>query len=814
MIAMWIGAALRPLLLALAVGAGLRLFRVRNVLAIKSAWILVLMTAFLAPFAAFRPLATLVLPVTVPEPAARATTVPAAAMAAPRASNTTSLVSAAAPIVQSPAQTPRNSEADIAAPAPAHPALPASPPEQFSLLPVQQAPVAGALPSNTPSHSLGQIAAGLYFAVAAALLFRLLYGLIAALRLWRSAQPVGAGIEALGEGLRLRASAAINSPVTVGSAVLLPASHAEWDEEKLRIVLAHERSHVRQRDFYLQALAGFYAAMVWISPLGWWLKRRLSELGEALSDRSGLEVAGSRSIYAQILLEFAAAPRTTRIGVAMARSSNLSQRIERLFDDRAFRQAYTLNRRTLFVAILATVALCAATTLVQVEAATRASNQVAAPAAPPAPAAAPASQAEPPAPPDSKPAPGQISAPPVHVDVPAIHVNVPAVHVDQPAQTIDIPAVHVNIPEQHLNIPAIESEPAKTIDIPAIHVNVPAKHINVPAIHVDVPAIHLDVPAVHVDRPAIHIETPPAGKQDDSGGRASLGTTGELLAMLNGLPGFGQASMRPAAFARTAPAQNEATFDRTLTFTGSLDLHVANGSGNIHITRGTAGQVQVHARVHSNRASDAEEVRSIAANPPIEQNGSTIHIGGESHWQQGAHHISIDYEIAAPADAALSISSGSGNITDEGVGRQAKFNTGSGNIVASGTQGGFTAETGSGNIRVENSGQGDAKVETGSGNIEVSGVHGALVAQTGSGDIKAEGTPVNAWKLETGSGNIEFAPGNAPVTLDASAWSGKIAMDRAMTTQVSSDRHHLRAELNGGGASVRIETGSGNIRIR
>jgi beta-lactamase regulating signal transducer with metallopeptidase domain len=54
-------------------------------------------------------------------------------------------------------------------------------------------------------------------------------------------------------------------------------------------VLAHEGSHVRQRDFYLQLLAGFYTAITWFSPLGWWLKHKLSELSEAISDRAGLE---------------------------------------------------------------------------------------------------------------------------------------------------------------------------------------------------------------------------------------------------------------------------------------------------------------------------------------------------------------------------------------------------------------------------------------------------------------------------------------------------------------------------------------------
>jgi hypothetical protein len=179
----------------------------------------------------------------------------------------------------------------------------------------------------------------------------------------------------------LRSSPLVASPVTIGSGVVLPANYAEWDQEKLRIVLAHEQAHLRQGDFYLQVLAGVYAAVFWFSPLGWWLKRKLSDLGEAISDRAGLEEAASRSSYAQILLEFAALPRPTLVGVAMARSTSLSHRIERLLNDSTFRQAFAGSRgRALLAVLLVPTALFAATALIRVEAAGQATGQAAPPA--------------------------------------------------------------------------------------------------------------------------------------------------------------------------------------------------------------------------------------------------------------------------------------------------------------------------------------------------------------------------------------------------------------------------------------------------
>ncbi|HEY9125908.1 MAG TPA: M56 family metallopeptidase, partial [Acidobacteriaceae bacterium] len=126
-------------------------------------------------------------------------------------------------------------------------------------------------------------------------------------------------------------------------------------------VLAHEYSHVCQRDFYLQLAAAVHAAIFWFSPLGWWLKRKLSDLGEALSDRAALAQAEDAASYAQILLEFAAAPhRAPLAGVAMARTSNLSSRIDRILNDRRLHLAFRGGRRhAIMVALLVPVALVA-----------------------------------------------------------------------------------------------------------------------------------------------------------------------------------------------------------------------------------------------------------------------------------------------------------------------------------------------------------------------------------------------------------------------------------------------------------------------
>jgi hypothetical protein len=209
-------------------------------------------------------------------------------------------------------------------------------------------------------------------------------------------------------------------------------------------------------------------------------------------------------------------------------------------------------------------------------------------------------------------------------------------------------------------------------------------------------------------------------------------------------------------------------------------------------------------------APSDERMRAIAAHPPIEQTGNMIRIGAHN---EDLHNIGIDYEIQAPENSFLDAGSGSGNITVDGVGENAKIHTGSGNIHATGLHGGFKADTGSGNIYVDQTGQGDVNAQTGSGNLELRNLHGGVHAGTGSGNLKVAGTPSSDWKLWTGSGNIDFSSGGAAFALDAHTGSGSIHTDMEMLTQGSSDHHHVSGKISGGGPTVRMDTGSGDIRV-
>lgn len=287
-----------------------------------------------------------------------------------------------------------------------------------------------------------------------------------------------------------------------------------------------------------------------------------------------------------------------------------------------------------------------------------------------------------------------------------------------------------------------------------------------------------------------------------------------------------------AAFAWNSP---QGTFDKTLTVNGPVDLEVLTGSGDVIVRSGSAGSVTIHGKIyvgdhwlHGNREAD---VRQIEQNPPIRQQGNSIHID-----YVNMHNISIDYEITVPAETAVRTHSGSGDQDIEGthgnvdvttgsgdvkltnLTGEVHLQTGSGDVRGRGVAGPIHGGTGSGDVEVEETGQGDIDLHTGSGNMTVRGIQGRFRGEAGSGDITAEGTQAGAWDIHTGSGNVRIRlPQNAAFDADISTSSGTVNVNSPieMTVQgrVQETRKHVQGKVHGGGPLLSVRTGSGDIDI-
>jgi hypothetical protein len=280
----------------------------------------------------------------------------------------------------------------------------------------------------------------------------------------------------------------------------------------------------------------------------------------------------------------------------------------------------------------------------------------------------------------------------------------------------------------------------------------------------------------------------------------------------------------------------EKSFDRTLNVNGPVTLHVSTGSGYIHVSPGSDSQVHIVGHVKSGGNSwfgggSDDAVSRVVSNPPINQAGNIIRVGEGS--EDFMRHVSIDYEITTPANTMLAAESGSGDLqlsnlngtvqahTGSGsiradkLGAGSKLETGSGGIEATNLMGSTTLQTGSGDVRAQLGSAGDVVAGTGSGSIKLSDVHGAVKAETGSGTLEISGQPTSPWKLETGSGDISLQVGSsARFTLDAQTGSGSVKTDLPLTMRGSLDKHHVNGTVNGGGPTIKAETGSGDIRIQ
>lgn len=152
-------------------------------------------------------------------------------------------------------------------------------------------------------------------------------------RLLRGSRATGQATE----GIEIRESERVAAPVTLGvlrPAIVLPADWARWSGTKLDAVLAHEASHIRRFDPAVQLLSAIHRALLWCSPLSWFLHRQIVRVAEEASDDAALNATHNRALYAEVLLEFMRrGVRTANwLGVPMARYGRPDDRIHRILD--------------------------------------------------------------------------------------------------------------------------------------------------------------------------------------------------------------------------------------------------------------------------------------------------------------------------------------------------------------------------------------------------------------------------------------------------------------------------------------------------
>jgi len=233
---------------------------------------------------------------------------------------------------------------------------------------------AGTLPWTT-------LLLGVWGAGVLTLLARLGLGLWRAARLVRRARPVDdrqwnvlvsllSLKSGLARGVRVVSSPEVNVPMAWGIInlwLVLPEDFESWPAERRRVVVLHELAHLRRRDCLAQAVARLALALHWPNPLAWLATRRMTAEREQACDDAVLTAGIGGPSYAHHLVEIARGlsrpSRPARGAVAMARSSELENRVLAILDER--RSQRTLGRRTARLAIAFMAALLLPLAIVQ-----------------------------------------------------------------------------------------------------------------------------------------------------------------------------------------------------------------------------------------------------------------------------------------------------------------------------------------------------------------------------------------------------------------------------------------------------------------
>ncbi len=211
-----------------------------------------------------------------------------------------------------------------------------------------------------------------------------------------------------------------------------------------------------------------------------------------------------------------------------------------------------------------------------------------------------------------------------------------------------------------------------------------------------------------------------------------------------------------------------------------------------------------------------------------------------------------DIHVTVPRGRQVKLAVGAGEISIANVDGQLTASVSTGPVAADHVHGDLTLATGSGTVNVSEI-DGNVKLDTGSGSVTLAGVRGdrltldtgsggvtasdidahLLTATTGSGTFRLTHVKASTLNLQTGSGStnvellaaadnvkIQSGSGSVTLTLPASASAaldvetGSGSIDTDFPVQSS---HRQRGQLNGtignGQGQIRIETGSGSVRL-
>lgn len=298
--------------------------------------------------------------------------------------------------------------------------------------------------------------------------------------------------------------------------------------------------------------------------------------------------------------------------------------------------------------------------------------------------------------------------------------------------------------------------------------------------------------------------------------------------------------------ALAAPAAlAESRVEKTLKIDVGGRLEVDTEMGSVTVTGGSGSDVHV---VVTSRNRDLEEILALR----FVDGGKTARITGRKkgghlfNWSDGGR---VHFEIEVPPSTALDIDTSGGGISVSSIRAAVKVRTSGGSLDIRDVTGEVDGHTSGGGVRLKAI-QGRARVQTSGGSIDGADLDGPVTADTSGGgitmkrvtgdlkvhssggsihideaagqvDADTSGGGIHAafargnsrgGRLESSGGSIELSL-DPEANLDIDASANHVASDLPLRVQGEISRHHLRGTLGKGGASLRLHTSGGGIRI-
>ena len=228
--------------------------------------------------------------------------------------------------------------------------------------------------------------------------------------------------------------------------------------------------------------------------------------------------------------------------------------------------------------------------------------------------------------------------------------------------------------------------------------------------------------------------------------------------------------------------------------TAKPEVTVNSNDGDVEVLVGSSQQVDVRVITRGWKIKDDVQITGNQSGNHVE-----IKLHKTSNVCFGVCFQSIRVEVRVPRESDLNIHTDDGNVRVENVTGNLQF------------------ETGDGDVRLRDV-EGSLHADTHDGNVEVNGRFNVLSLHTGDGNIDAEvgaaTAPQSGWLLRSGDGNIRLKlPDNLGADLDAHSGDGAVRVGFPVSTSSNGNENSVRGKINGGGISIELRTGDGDIKV-